>query len=249
MPIAFPLGQDRPTTPAFLGVVIPANNERYHIATAVRCVRNALENGGVASASRWIVVVDDSSTDSTADTARRAVGPAGEVLTGSFGSAGAARRAGFDQLLRVAKDCEDIEHVWLATTDADSRVPLNWLAGHLRWWREGVDAVAGMVQPIWEPDDSRTLRHRYDEMMERLGTGHGHPNVYGANLGFTAGAYLRAGGMPPMLTGEDHEMWGALLATGARVVSTADDPVATSSRQNGRAPEGYAALLASLATG
>jgi hypothetical protein len=169
------------------------------------------------------------------------------VLTGAFGSAGAARRAGFDRLLRVAG--ETVEQAWLATTDADSRVPAVWFAGHLRWWREGADAVAGMVEPMWEPGASPTLGHRYEKMMAELGTGHGHPHVYGANLGFTAGAYLRAGGMPAMRTGEDHEMWAALRASGARLVSAADEPVVTSSRRIGRAPAGFAALLASMAVG
>jgi glycosyltransferase involved in cell wall biosynthesis len=249
MAVAIPIDPRRQASPAFVGVMIPARNERHNIAQAVRSVRIAMEHEAVKSASRWIVVVDDGSADGTAAIADRALGHHGEVLTGAFGGAGAARRAGFARLLRVAGKCVDVEQAWLATTDADSRVPSVWLAGHLRWWREGADAVAGMVEPIWEPDASPALRRRYEEMMARLGTGHGHPHVYGANLGFTAGAYVRAGGMPPMRTGEDHQMWAALRATGARLVSAADEPVSTSSRQSGRAPAGLAALLASLAIG
>jgi glycosyltransferase involved in cell wall biosynthesis len=208
-----------------------------------------MEHAAVTGAAKWIVVVDDGSTDGTSDLASQVVEQQGEVLVGHFGSAGAARRAGFERLLRVASAFEDTEQIWLATTDADSRVPAGWLASHLRCWREGVDAVAGMVAPLWEPDAPSGLRHRYDELMASLGTGAGHPNVYGANLGLTADAYLRAGGMPTSPTGEDHEMWATLRATGARMVSTADDPVSTSTRRSGRAPAGYAALLASLAKG
>jgi hypothetical protein len=84
-------------------------------------------------------------------------------------------------------------------------------------------------------------------MMAAFGTGHGHPHVYGANLGFTATAYVRAGGMPTTPTGEDHQMWAALRESGSRLVSVAEDPVATSARRKGRAPAGFASLLAALA--
>jgi hypothetical protein len=236
----------RPTLPAFVGVVIPAHNEQEHIGRAVHAVRRSLGVrllGGVAS---WIVVVDDSSTDATRSRARLALGWHGEVLTGRFGTAGAARRAGFERLLALASERASLDDVWFATTDADSRVPRTWITDGVRWWRRGFEAVAGMVEPDWQSDADASLRARYDQMMAAQGTENGHPHVYGANLGFTAAAYIRAGRMPTIATGEDHQMWLALRAAGARVVSVADNPVATSTRRAGRAPAGFAALLASL---
>jgi len=133
-------------------VVIPARNEATHVVRAVRAVRHALTYAGIHGRSSWIVIIDDGSSDGTGELARRALGPTGAVLTGDFGSAGAARSAGFDRMLRVAGDARPLDQVWLATTDADSRVPLRWLAGHLRWLRQGVEAVAGMIEPEWERD-------------------------------------------------------------------------------------------------
>ncbi len=239
-----PPGCARPIIPEFVGVVIPAHNEQRHIARAVRAVRHALHHDAVAAARSWIVVVDDASADTTAWVARRALREDGEVLRGSFGSAGATRRAGFDRLLSLASPQDGFGDAWLATTDADSRVPRTWLAGHFQWWHDGFDAVAGMVEPEWARDTPPQLQRRYEEMMAALGTA--HPHIYGANLGFTADSYIRAGGMPTIPTGEDHEIWAALRATGARLVSTADDPVTTSTRRRGRAPAGFASLLAAL---
>lgn len=193
------------------------------------------------------MVVDDASTDDTAFLAGRELKGAGEVLSGEFGGAGGARRAGLDRIVQMARERAVIDLAWLATTDADSRVPPGWTAAHLCWWRQGVEAVAGMVEPDWGPDTPPSLRRRYEEFMRALGTGYDHPHVYGANLGFTAEVYLRAGGMSTSRTGEDHAMWAALRAVGARIVSVPDDPVTTSSRRIGRAPSGFAALLASLA--
>jgi glycosyltransferase involved in cell wall biosynthesis len=229
-----------------MGVAIPARNERDGIATALDAVVLALEHPLLAHTARTIVVVDDNSSDGTGDLARRVLHGRGEVIEGAFGSAAAARRAAFDQVLSFA-DGFPPDDVWLATTDADSRVPPSWLAGQLRWWREGADAVAGMVTPIWARTGASSLRQRYETMMTSLGTGPGHPHVYGANLGFTAAAYRKGGGVPLVTTGEDRALWEALRSSGARVVSVADDPVATSTRLVGRAPRGFAALLAGLA--
>ena len=83
--------------------------------------------------------------------------------------------------------------------------------------------------------------------MAALGTGPGHSHVFGANLGFTAEAYIKGGGVPTMTTGEDQALWEAFRSSGSRAVSVTGDPVATSARLVGRAPGGFAALLAGLA--
>jgi glycosyltransferase involved in cell wall biosynthesis len=231
-----------------VGVAIPARNERDEIPGALHAVVRALEHPSLGRARRVIVVANDGSEDDTGDRARRCLRGIGEVLDGNFGSAGEARGAALERLVAIAGDLSP-EEVWFATTDADSRVPPSWLAGQVRWWRDGADAVAGMVAPIWGGDAaSAGLRARYEAMMAERGIGPSHPHVYGANLGFTAEIYLAAGGVPPVPNGEDHALVDALRAHGARVVSVADDPVRTSARLVGRASDGFAALLARLSS-
>ncbi|MGH3167662.1 MAG: glycosyltransferase, partial [Trebonia sp.] len=73
-----------------------------------------------------------------------------------------------------------------------------------------------------------------------------HSNVHGANLGFRAAAYLRAGGFPHVPTGEDHALVASLTAAGSRVLRTGTMPVVTSARREARAPDGFSGYLAEL---
>ena len=65
-------------------------------------------------------------------------------------------------------------------------------------------------------------------------------------MGFRADAYRAAGGWNPLATGEDHDLWSRLRLTGP-VVSSTRLRVATSMRLRGRAPDGFANDLATLA--
>ena len=242
------LHKRRVAAPQMVGVAIPARNERRDIAAALRAIKRALDHPAMYRTRRIIVVADDDSDDNSGELAKETLGRDGEVVMGRFGSAGAARGAAVSRLLELADRLPPHE-VWLATTDADSRVPSSWLGAQIGWWKMGADAVAGLVKPIWEGKGTSPLRHRYEAMMAALGTGPGHPHVFGANLGFTAEAYLKAGGLSPLATGEDHALWNALRASGCRAVSVADDPVLTSTRLVGRAPGGFASLLTDLAAG
>jgi hypothetical protein len=74
-----------------------------------------------------------------------------------------------------------------------------------------------------------------------------HPHVHGANLGFRASAYLRAGGFPALPTAEDQALVEALAAGGCRVLRTRALPVVTSARRDSRAPDGFGHYLRKLA--
>ncbi|HEY6538268.1 MAG TPA: glycosyltransferase family 2 protein, partial [Candidatus Dormibacteraeota bacterium] len=78
----------------------------------------------------------------------------------------------------------------------------------------------------------------------RYQAGDEHPHVHGANLGLTASAYLRAGGMPPLALSEDRGLAQGLA--GRRLVRTGRIPVATSARVVSRAKGGFAGYLDSL---
>jgi hypothetical protein len=138
------------------------------------------------------------------------------------------------------------ESIWLATTDADSTVPGDWLTTQLAWRAAGADALAGTVAVSSWSGQPKMLPRRYRHHVMRAGLGFGHPHVHGANLSFRALAYESAGGMPPMPAAEDHAMWRALQRTGARTLAVPDLEVTTSARREGRAPAGFSGLLREL---
>ncbi|MDT0301882.1 glycosyltransferase [Streptomonospora wellingtoniae] len=222
-------------------VVVPANDEA---ATIERCVRSAaasLAVCGLAAGRCRLVVVADACTDATAELARRA---GALVVEASYRSAGAARAAGMRAALE--HPCgQRPRSVWLATTDADSTVPRRWLAEHLRYADAGWDAVAGTVTvEDWShrpPDLAAAFAEAYSWR------GREHPHVHGANLGVRASAYIDSGGFGALSRAEDHALVTALHARGHSIRRPADLPVATSAREDARAPGGFGDRLTALA--
>ena len=149
----------------------------------------------------------------------------------------AARAAGVDHLLRTENACGTADRqIWIACTDADSAVPVEWLRLQLHHARSGVELALGTVAP--DPQELAAgilaawrLRHLVID---------GHPHVHGANLGIRADTYRAAGGFQDVAAHEDVLLGIAVRATGARVISTAAGPVLTSGRTQGRAPLGMA---------
>jgi hypothetical protein len=72
-----------------------------------------------------------------------------------------------------------------------------------------------------------------------------HPHVHGANLGFTAAAYVDCGGWPPDAADEDVAIVAAL--SDRRLIRTATLPVTTSARRDARATGGFGDTLRDLA--
>lgn len=121
-------------TPTRLAVVIPAHNERARLPACLRSLRAAT---GPVSVPVELVVVADACAD---DTAAIASAAGATVVTVADRNVGRARAAGMEHALRHGPD-----GLWLATTDADSRVPRSWLAWHLAHGRAGADLLAGTV--------------------------------------------------------------------------------------------------------
>lgn len=218
-------------------VVIPARNESDDIGVALDGIENARRKIATPSS---LVVVADSCDDDTARRARRHVRASDIVAETIEGSAGAARRLG--TAMGLAQLSGRRAGIWLATTDADSVVPVNWLRRQLEWARDGMVGIAGTVQlPRGVPEQ---LQDRFRDHY-RTGPGGVHAHVHGANLGVRADVYLAAGGWRPIETGEDHDLWDRITQFGpSRSVSSI--PVTTSARLAGRAPAGFAADLADL---
>jgi hypothetical protein len=220
-------------------VIVPAHDEAEFLSGCLRAI--AASAAAAAPVPVEVVVVADSCTDNTAALAAAA---GARVVTTDARNVGRARAAGAAYALRAGA-----EGLWLATTDADSGVPPGWLSWQLAHARAGADLLLGTVAvddwPRW-PD---ALRRVYEARYRAGVAGSAHTHVHGANLGFTAAAYLAAGGFPPLAHDEDRALIDRFRAIGARVVTDTGCPVSTSSRPAGRAPHGFAAHLAALAAG
>ena len=224
-----------------VGVIVPAHNEQDLLPFCLASLRRAAR--ALHRTPVHLVVVADACSDKTAQVAEHS---GAAVVTITARSAGPARAAGVREVLRRTGHLDPAD-VWLATTDADTLVPACWLRRQVRDANRGWDAVAGTIRITdWSgyPPGTRAL------FQERYAAGTGpHSHVHGANLGFRAAAYLRAGGFSDVATAEDHALVRALIATGGRVHRTRTLTVITSARRVARAPHGFSSYLRRLEEG
>lgn len=209
-----------------VGVVIPARDEAERIDACLVSVRAAIARAGVDAV---VVVVADGCLD---DTAARARAHAGVTVLESDGTnVGTARALGCQAALAAGAD-------WLASTDADSIVPTDWLSVQLQLAAEGADVVVGTVRP----DFRELTAEQVDAWRRTHGGGQALGHIHGANLGIRAATYRAAGGYRPLPEHEDTDLVERLRAHGA-VVPTERGEVTTSGRSVGRTPGGYARYL------
>lgn len=231
-----------------VGVVVPAHNEEQHLERTLTCVQGAADTLQAThpQVAVRVVVVLDACTDGSKDAAQglSAEDPRFEVIEAGYRSVGRSRRTGVQALLRKESAAGvPASRVWIANTDADSRVPRHWLARQLELAGSGADVVLGSVEPEADGMDPSLLslwhaRHRLEE---------GHTHVYGANLGVRGSAYLAAGGFPLCDFGEDQNLVERLRLAGAAVYATDTTRVVTSGRLHARARRGFADYLLALA--
>jgi cellulose synthase/poly-beta-1,6-N-acetylglucosamine synthase-like glycosyltransferase len=231
---------DPPVKPVwYVGIVVPARNEEDTIVECIDSIRRASEAARGAFHC-WTVVAADHCLDRTAARARQTLGTQGEVIECDVRSAGAARRAGCEAALAHFRTVAH-DRLWLANTDADTCVPIDWLTVQLAAADQGAAAVAGIVRldeyAVHETQAREAFRATY---LTQLDT---HTHVHGANLGFRADAYLAAGGWSRMALAEDHCLWRRLRQNGWRVISPTNSVVTTSGRLEGRAAGGFADTL------
>lgn len=224
-------------------VGIPARNEADRLE---RCLASI-----VTAASRMprsvdvtIVVACDSCTDHTNDLALDFAtrSPIVETVVGRWGTAGGARRAAIGSGL--AEQSVAADRCWVATTDADTVVPSDWLLRHAMYADAGFDAVAGVVELAADDDCSINVSSAFRGYY-RFDTAEAHSHVHGANLGVRADRYIEAGGFPPVACSEDHALWNALgTLPDCRRISPTGLVVMTSARLHSRAAGGFADDLA-----
>lgn len=230
-------------------VVIPAHDEAETIAAALDSVQASAR---LADVRLRLLVVADACTDATADIARAA---GAEVLEIDANNVGAARAAGFDYALTNPGDAagppasadapQAAAGQWLATTDADSHVPLDWFAKQAEHRDRGADVVVGTVLLTPVPGaDPVGLAWAADYAQKITGTRHSH--IHGANLAFTARAYLAVQGFRSLADDEDVDLVARLRRSDAVLVTATDMPVMTSRRTTGRTPRGFAQTLGAL---
>jgi cellulose synthase/poly-beta-1,6-N-acetylglucosamine synthase-like glycosyltransferase len=220
-----------------IGIVVPAQNEEASIESCIESIRRSCETAQLRN--HWIVVVADSCSDNTLPRARGAVHGAGEVLECAVRSAGSARRLGVDAVLAHFRG-QDLRHIWLANTDADTIVPRDWITVQLRLADTGIAAVAGIVKLEEAGSPAAHELYRTTYMTSPDGT-HGH--VHGANLALRADAYVDAGGWAHRALAEDHCLWERLKHRGWQLSSPVSSSVVTSARLVGRARGGFADTL------
>jgi hypothetical protein len=225
-----------------VGIVMPANDEETLIGEAVEALEVARARVS-APIDTFLVVVLDACVDRSRARAEPYLRGPHRLTDVSYANVGRARAHGAELALRHFAH-RDLSRVWLATTDADSRVSPRWLVEHIAIANTGVDALAGVIQiDDWtghSPAQARAFRRFYEGA--RVQRSHGH--VHGSNLGVRANAYVEVGGFEELATGEDHALWNALERSGKRLASERTVVVTTSSRLVGRAPNGFAGFLA-----
>jgi hypothetical protein len=237
-------------------VVIPARNEEELVGACLEALERAITHAhgelGVRTPQIHVEFVADHCTDRTAAVAARFSGV--HVIqreTGALtGNVGAARAAGVAAGLATLSNPQaasstaqaassDPKSVWLAHTDADSRVPVNWITEQVALASAGADLMVGTVRPNFA-DLSPAQVTRWNGT-HTPGEPNGH--VHGANLGIRASVYLAAGGFLPQSEHEDVDLVRRALALHAHSVPTDRCEVVTSGRVVGRTPGGYAAFL------
>ncbi|TFC46607.1 glycosyltransferase family 2 protein [Cryobacterium sp. TMT1-21] len=225
-------------------VVVPARDEEELLPRCLAALTVAVGEvarvAGEAPPVIEVVVVLDRCSDGTAEVA--ADWPAFASISTDGGGVGLARRAGARHLLPTLTHFSTA--TWIATTDADSAVPPNWLTAQLAFARNSVDLVLGTVVPDDRlSDGGRELWDAAHRLVE------GHPHVHGANLGVRADRYLQAGEFALVDGNEDVRLVSALRRLGVSEIRTELIPVLTSGRLAGRAPAGFAGYLRDQAAG
>jgi hypothetical protein len=169
------------------------------------------------------------------------LGGRGAVIECSVASPGAARRLGAIEVLTHFQ-ARDRSQLWIANTDADSQVGVDWIAQQLRLAEQGFCGIAGIVKVNSVAGQEVAVMHELlaDYTIHQDGT---HPHVHGANLGIRADAYVDAGGWSDLTVAEDHCLWRRVRTRGWPTIAAVSSVVFTSGRLHGRATGGFADSL------
>jgi len=258
--VAVPALPPRSAWPSIV-IAVPACNERNDIGACLAALAAAARR---TAAPVTIVVNANNCTDDTAAVARRCEARGATLVIDEItlppvlAHAGGARRHAMERAASLAGSDGII-----MTTDADSRVDADWIVANLAEIAGGADAVAGMVT---FDDNARDLlpmlvgraaewrlaclQARIEHLLDPRAHDPWprHIWAWGASLAVTVKAYRAVGGLPAVPLAEDRALAAALERGGFRLRRSHAPLVFTSPRRTGRAPGGFADLLASYAS-
>ncbi len=231
-----------------VGVILPVHDEQEHLDAALTALSHALCHPALVHVSRRVAVVLDSCRDGSRAIADRWLAGSHDaevpfqaaIVDVDATNVGVARHAGAAHLL-AGWAIVDPARIWLATTDADSRVPPDWLARQVAHHDRGVGIWTGTIDVTdWsERTPAVAAAWHANNLAESR-------PLHGASMGLNASAYLQVGGFSPLATGEDRALHRAVTGIGIRSIHDAGVPVLTSSRRTARAPLGFAHALDEL---
>ncbi|MCY1159804.1 MAG: putative LmbE-like protein [Citricoccus sp.] len=245
-----------------VAVVVPARNEEDLLPQCLQALVRAADRWEEvhAQGSVQVVVALDDCTDATARRAEAVVAgdprfhvmdlaeeslPAEAPATGPS-TVGRARDLGLRRAVELLSRSGDAQRTWVASTDADTVVPRDWLVAQtvLAAREDGPVVVAGTVGLDSSGADPQVLQRWSRDYTH--GEDHGH--VHGANLGLSWEAYERLGGFPHVAEHEDVALVEAARAAGVPVLATDRIRAETSGRTTGRTAGGFAGYLRGLVT-
>ena len=256
------------TPPLRAVVAIPARNEEALITPCLRSILRQRDRSGSppASFTFGIVLLFNNCTDRSADAARACLAGRGMPfmicdvqLSPERANAGSARRLAMD-IAALWLERSGAPDGLLLTTDADSRVPDDWVARNLGALKNGTSAVAGRVRWDRRPDAATpaslfrriSLEDAYEARLAELSArldprAHdpwpNHRTASGASYAVTLDAYRAIGGLPDIPCGEDRALARALDQRDLLIRHAPDITVVTSTRLQGRARGGAADTL------
>jgi hypothetical protein len=219
-----------------VGIVVPVHDEEERLPAALEALERAIGALPTAISRRVVVVLDQCRDGSTAIAEGWAGRAEALVISRECRSVGMARGQGCQALLSLWPDLHP-SRIWMATTDADSQVPHDWLTVQLEAYRSGADLWAGRVRVSEESAVVRKWNETY--AAERR-------PIHGATLGFSASLHEQIGGFRCMRSGEDRDFHGRAVGAGFRVTYDLRAAVMTSARRRGRAPRGFASVLGAV---
>ena len=238
-----------------IGIVIPAHNEAMTITKCLASVQTAIEQLP-STITATVLVVLDSCRDDTLELVKNVQVESAQAKNTKI------ENAGVDYLCCGYLCCDyqcvgqvrdlGIRHAiasgatWLACTDADSVVTPDWLIQQIAHINtQPTDMICGVVSvDSWahlRPQTRKDYMAHYQDKM-------GHRHIHGANLSFSAEAYLAVGGFAPLRCHEDVDLVKRFESKGYAITWSNRVRVITSSRLQARATEGFAAFLANLET-
>jgi len=227
-----------------VGICLPVHNEEDMLPQALEALSRAMRALTFSGVECRLAVVLDDCYDHSRSLVHEWTSSKTDVSTlvvhSSAHNVGIARQAGCLALIESWSTLDPSE-IWLATTDADSQVPTQWLTHQVECASRRIDFWAGRVEiSDWSgrlETTSQLWGNRYYEETAP---------IHGANIGLNAALFLEVGGFPPLATGEDEALRRAVSQTSSTILHDWRMPVRTSARALARAPLGFSYYIDSL---